>query len=152
MINTQKNGGVSPQERLISSRKAIIRFMTKGYEQPSNEQVDLDQEDYQGKRSSESAGHHWQNIKHAIKVWWQHHPAQLALDLAVPVLGKYAEKKPLQLLGIAAGAGAVIVLIRPWRLVSVTGLALTALKSSKVSALVLSLLTTRSRANTNYTD
>ena len=152
MINTQKNSGVSPQERLTSSRKAIIKFMTKGREQPSSEQVDLDEEDHQDERSSESAGHFWQNIKYTIKGWWRHHPAQLALDLAVPVLGRYAEKKPLQLLGIAAGAGAVIVLIRPWRLVSVTGLALTALKSSKVSALVLSLLTTRSRANTNYTN
>ena len=46
----------------------------------------------------------------------------------------------MQLLGIAAAAGAAVVLIRPWRLVSMTSLLLATLKSSQVSALALALL------------
>ena len=142
MTSHKKHSDLTPQERLVISRKAIVRFMAKGSEQSINdEQTDLGDENSWGKRSTQPAGSIWQNFRHILNSWWQHHPAQLALDLAIPVLGRYAEKKPLQLLGLAAGAGAAIVLIRPWRLVSVTGLLLTALKSSKVSTLVLSLLT-----------
>ena len=67
---------------------------------------------------------------------------QEALDVAKPLLGKYAEEKPFQLLGVAAAAGAAVVLLRPWRLVSLTGLTVTALKSSQFSRLLLSLLST----------
>ena len=142
MTSHKKHSDLTPQERLAISRKAIVKFMAKGSERTiNNEQANLGAEDSPGKRSTQSAGSIWQNLRHTLYSWWQHHPAQLALDLAIPVLGRYAEKKPLQLLGLAAGAGAAIVLIRPWRLVSVTGLLLTALKSSKVSTLVLSLLT-----------
>lgn len=153
MTSHKKPSNLTPQERLEISRKAIVRFMAKGREQSINDdQPHLDAQDSWGKRSTQPTGSIWQTLKHALNGWWQHHPAQLAIDLAIPVLGKYAEKKPLQLLGLAAGAGAAIVLIRPWRLVSVTGLLLTALKSSKVSTLVLSLLTNHNSGSTNFKD
>ena len=152
MISYKKHSELTPQERLEISRRAIVRFMAKGSEQETNDEHHPDNEDSWQKRSSQPTGTIWQTLKHTIHGWWQHHPAQLALDLAIPVLGKYAEKKPLQLLGLAAGAGAAIVLIRPWRLVSVTGLLLTALKSSKVSTLVLSLLTNHNGGSTNVKD
>ena len=143
MISHKKHIDLTPQERLEISRKAIVRFMAKGSDHSINDeqQPHLGDQENQEKRFSKPTGSIWQTLKHTLNDWWKYHPAQLALDLAIPVLGKYAEKKPLQLLGLAAGAGAAIVLIRPWRLVSVTGLLLTALKSSKVSTLVLSLLT-----------
>ena len=153
MTSHKKHSDLTPQEKLAISRKAIVRFMAKGSEQSiNNEHTDLGDEERWGKRSTQPAGSIWQNLRHTLHSWWQHHPAQLALDLAIPVLGKYAEKKPLQLLGLAAGAGAAIVLIRPWRLVSVTGLLLTALKSSKVSTLVLSLITNHNGGSSNFKD
>lgn len=85
----------------------------------------------------------WRMVQRALRVWWHHHPAQLALELGKPVLRKYAQEKPLQLLGMSAAAGAAIVLLKPWRLVSVTSLAMTAIKSSQVSGVLLSLLTTQ---------
>ena len=90
----------------------------------------------------------WQTVKRAVRLWWQHHPAQLAVDVAKPVLDTYAREKPLQLLGIAAGVGAAAVLVRPWRLVSVTGLFLAAVKSTEFSGLLLSLLSTKSEPAT----
>ena len=143
---------LSPAERLVLSRKAIVRFMTKGDEQFANHRhsrhpdIDLDEASTQPVNST------WLTIKNAINGWWQNHPAQLAIDLAAPVLGKYAEKKPLQLLGLAAGVGAAVVLLRPWRLVSMTGILLTTLKSSKVSSLVLSLLSTNTRSTSSSKD
>lgn len=58
------------------------------------------------------------------------------------MLGKYAKEEPLKLLGISVIAGAAIALLKPWRLISVTGLGIAALKSSQASGLLLSLLTT----------
>ena len=141
---------LSPAERLVLSRKAIVRFMTKGDEQSANHRhsrhPDIDEASIQPANST------WLTIKNAINGWWQNHPAQLAIDLAAPVLGRYAEKKPLQLLGLAAGLGAAVVLLRPWRLVSMTGILLTTLKSSKVSSLVLSLLSTNTRSTSSSKD
>ena len=69
---------------------------------------------------------------------------QVAVDIGRPFLNNYAHDKPLQLLGIAAGAGAAAVLVKPWRLVSVTGLALALFKSPKLSHSLLLLLPGRS--------
>jgi hypothetical protein len=60
----------------------------------------------------------WGILKHALGAWWHHHPVSVAFGLARPTLKHYAEEKPLQLLGIAAAAGAAAVVLRPWRLVS----------------------------------
>jgi hypothetical protein len=79
-------------------------------------------------------------LGHALKTWWRHHPAHMALELATPVLSGYARRKPLQFLGIAAAAGAVIVVARPWKLISATGLLMAVLKSSQVTGLVLSAM------------
>ena len=64
----------------------------------------------------------------------------LVIDIGRPFLNNYARDKPLQLLGIAAGSGAAAVLVKPWRLVSVTGLAVAVLRSTKLSSTLLSLL------------
>ena len=129
---------VSPQDRLAASRRAIVRYMRDG-EPPASGQQYADEPEY-GPDSPQAGAGKWQFFKHAVHSWWQHHPAQLALALGKPALSRYAEEQPLRLLGLAAGAGAAVVWIRPWRLVSLTGLLFATLKSSEVSALMLSLL------------
>ena len=46
----------------------------------------------------------------------------------------------MQFLGIAAAIGAVVVIARPWRLISITGLLLAIAKSSQLSTVLLSAL------------
>ena len=132
----------TPQDRLATSRKAIIRHMTADDEAYARRSCEAGSAKALDDGTSNHASSTWQTIRRAACAWWYHHPAHLALDLARPVLGKYAEEKPLQLLGSAAGVGAAVALVRPWRLVPITGLALAALKSSEVSGLLLSLLST----------
>lgn len=79
-------------------------------------------------------------LGHAVRAWWRHHPAHMALELATPALSGYARRKPVQFLGIAAAAGAVILIARPWKLISATGLLMAVLKSSQVSGLILSAM------------
>jgi hypothetical protein len=127
----------TPQERLASSRKAIVRHMSR------DRQSD-DEEESHGPRSDANSAHAeggtWGFVKHALGAWWQNHPVSAAFSLARPVLGQYAREKPLQLLGIAAVAGAAAVAFKPWRLVSLGGVLLAALRSSEISGTLLSML------------
>ena len=134
----------TPQERLASSRKAIVRHMNRDAHS-HDEQGDDTGAGYDGDGDAGSfEGGTWGILKHALGAWWHHHPVSMAFGLAKPTLQHYAEEKPLQLLGIAAAAGAATVLIRPWRLVSVGSLLLAAFKSSEISGALLSMLSNAS--------
>lgn len=79
-------------------------------------------------------------IKRVASGWWRHHPASMGLELATPILAEYAGRKPVQFLAMAAVAGAVLMVARPWRLISATGLMVALLKSSQLSSLVMSAM------------
>lgn len=129
----------TPQERLASSRKAIVRHM-------SREKLDHEENPGNPEAGPEDDPAHfldrgtWGVLKHALGSWWRHHPVSVAVDIARPMIDRYAEEKPLQLLGIAAAAGAAAVVLRPWRLVSLGGLLLAALKTSELPGTLLSML------------
>lgn len=126
----------SSSQRLEHSRQAIVNYMAY------NDAADHGPAG--GHAGSEAAmegsAGSWDLIRQVAGSWWRGHPVHLALDIARPLLQTYAEKKPLQLMGIAAGLGAAAVLLRPWRLMSLTGLAAALLKSSERSAVLQSLL------------
>lgn len=79
--------------------------------------------------------------------WWRRHPANAVVQLARPVLGRYARQKPAKLVAIAAGTGALLVLIKPWRLLSATALIAAVLKTSDVADMVTSLVHNDNNAN-----
>jgi len=72
--------------------------------------------------------------------WWRRHPANAMVQLAQPLLQRYARKQPGKLIAIAAGTGAVLMLVKPWRLLSVTALAAAVLKTSDVADMVTTLM------------
>ncbi len=80
------------------------------------------------------------HLKRVGSAWWRSHPANLGLELATPVLSNYAGRKPGQFLAIAAAIGAVAMVIRPWRLISVTGLVVALVKSSQLSGVIMSAM------------
>ena len=79
-------------------------------------------------------------LGYAAGTWWRHHPAHMVVELATPAVSNYARRKPFPYLGMAAAAGALFVLARPWKLISLTGILIALLKSSQVSSLVMSAL------------
>lgn len=83
-----------------------------------------------------------EKAREALDNWWRYHPAHMAVDIARPALTSYARRKPVQYLGIAAAAGAVVLLLRPWKLISVTGVLVALVKSPQVAGLVMSALST----------
>lgn len=78
--------------------------------------------------------------RRAVSTWWRRHPANLGLQVATPMLSAIAGRHPALYLGTAAVIGAVIVVARPWRLMSVTGLAIAILKSGQLSGMVASAM------------
>ncbi|HWI82874.1 hypothetical protein [Ramlibacter sp.] len=93
-----------------------------------------------GESRHRSAGGWLGHLRHVVRTWWRHHPASMGLELVTPVLSNYASRKPVQYLGIAAAVGAVVMLARPWRLISVTGLVVAIVKSSQLSSVVMSAM------------
>ena len=75
-----------------------------------------------------------------LQRWWRRHPAHAAGQLARPVLEHYARKQPAKLMAIAAATGAALVLVRPWRLLSVTAVLAAVLKTSDVADVVNTLM------------
>ncbi len=131
------NTALSPRERLDNSRQAIVRQM--GHDTATT--VERGGSDTEIDASAST----WSLVKQTATSWWHGHPASLALDFAQPRMQRFAQEQPLKLLAIAAGIGAATVFLRPWRLISLTGLVFAALKSSEVAGLASSLLASGTR-------
>lgn len=137
------NTDFSPQQRLANSRQTIVRHMAGG----------TLPEDSSGISPYTDVGEHqngigtWDLVKQAGAIWWHDHPAHTALDVAKPLVRNYAEKEPFKLLGISAGIGAAVVVARPWRLISLTGLLLATLKSPELSGVMRSVRSSHPKAD-----
>jgi hypothetical protein len=106
------------------------------------EQGEQGEQDWAQAEASDGPARWFASIKRAALAWWRSHPARLGVQLATPVLSGYAKRKPAQFLGIAAAVGAIVIVTRPWRLISMTGLVATLLKSSQLSSVIMSAMST----------
>jgi ElaB/YqjD/DUF883 family membrane-anchored ribosome-binding protein len=138
MPTTPSENRPTPEQRLAANRERLVSYMTLGHEASSHQDAPL------GDRSRDPAvprkNAALQTLLHTVKAWWTHHPAKMALEIAEPVLNKFAKDKPYQMLGIAAVVGAATVLVRPWRVVSFTSLLLATIKSTGLGNVVLALV------------
>lgn len=139
---------MTPAEKLDRSRLALIESMA-GRERPSGAgaagQDAFDDEQREDDARAEGAGLFGRNrwlggITSVARAWWSHHPAHLAVEMATPALGSYMLKRPFQVLAVSAGVGALLVVTRPWRLLSLTTLVVAVVKSSQLSGVVMSAL------------
>ena len=129
----------SPQERLAITRKAIVRHMNRDHRVDSS-----DGDSSQGGGNVQSRVG-WlgalDNARHAALIWWHRHPASAILQLARPLLSDYAGSHPFKLLGVSAVVGSAIVVVKPWRMMSVGNWLVAAVKSSGLTGAVITLLT-----------
>ena len=148
---------LTPQQRLATSRRAIVQSMHWDRQEhrsddmsdsSSTHTADYGDETFEGGANSprsarlRSSGLNglWRTVRRTASTWWQSHPAHLALDVVHPMIEKYAQANPLKLIGVAATVGAVVVIAKPWRLISVTGLVVAAFRSTQMSSLIASVL------------
>ena len=97
--------------------------------------------------ASGSSGFEWSSLIAAgLSSWWHDHPARAGASLLKSATQEYARKKPLQVVTIAAIAGAAVVLLKPWRLVSATALMLSLFRSSNFTGMATSVLETAAKS------
>lgn len=144
---------LTPQERLALSRRALVNQLRGG--KPDSAQTDgfgraynanLDNEVHGGRPPRPGVLDRFAWTSMAKKVgqrWWRRHPANTVGQLAQPLLQHYARDQPLRLVTIAAAVGAVAVLVKPWRLLSVTAVLAALMKTSDLADVVNTLMHAR---------
>ena len=138
------------QDRLALTRRAILeqiqRRHPRRHTRAAAEAADWEEhaeapaQESARERSLGRLGERFAGFRRAVGAWWRHHPAHMGLELATPVLSRYAARKPVRYVAIASAAGAVVMVTRPWRLISATGLVMALIKSSQLSSMVMSAL------------
>ncbi|HVZ42467.1 MAG TPA: hypothetical protein VHA82_01555 [Ramlibacter sp.] len=132
-------------QRLAQSRRVLMEQMARRErrhdprETPPRAEFAGEHFDSRARAPARGAG--WiARARHAASVWWRHHPAHMAVEVATPLLAAYGRRKPAQLVGLCALAGAALMFARPWRLVSLTTVAFALLKSTHLPGIVMSAL------------
>lgn len=130
-------------ERLARSRQAIVEHIARRERR-------YDPREEGGRRAAAGGGGDWkepargagmfERARQAAGIWWRHHPAHMAVEVATPLLASYAQRKPAQFIGIAVLAGAALTLARPWRLISLTTLLVAAVKATHLPSVLMSAM------------
>ncbi|MDQ7972706.1 MAG: hypothetical protein REJ24_09080 [Rhodocyclaceae bacterium] len=129
-----------PQERLAASRAALLAELS-GDASPPVEPPSIDAHRLPSKPVGWAAAVPWWPLgRRVAERWWRRHPANAVLQLARPALERRAREQPAQLMLAAAATGAVLVVARPWRLLSATALLAMVLKTSDVADVVTTLM------------
>lgn len=127
---------LSLQQRLAISREALVSQL-HGRSAPLDERSQPEELP----RNPAAIQFGWSGVAmNVARRWWRRHPANAVGQLARPLLERYAREEPAKLVAAAAATGALIVLAKPWRLLSVTAVVAAALKTSDVADLVNTLM------------
>lgn len=162
-MNSDERSSLTPQQRLALSRRALVRQLNGDADAANDDaqpRAERDREledelEYAFDDPSAAAPRrkrHPQNPRRGrnnvwlsmgrgvVERWWRRHPAHAIGQLARPLLEHYARKEPAKLMAAAAATGAVLVLVKPWRLLSTTAVLAAVLKTSDVADLVNTLM------------
>lgn len=133
--DTLLDQALTPQQRLERTRQALAEQLARRSRHRNTHSAALAADQATPVRGFAA------RARRAARVWWHDHPVHDAVDFARPALQDYARHKPLQLVGIAVGTGAALTLLKSWRLLSLTGVALTLLKTSDLKGVAKTLAT-----------
>jgi len=129
---------LTPQQRLALSRRALVAQLN-GHPQPHGDDLDLSA--FPSSTSSPFDRFAWRTVaRGVVRRWWRRHPANAVGQVARPLLERYAREEPAKLVGAAAAAGALVVLVKPWRLLSITAVLAAVVKTSDVADMVTTLM------------
>jgi hypothetical protein len=129
-------------DKLARTRKAILDQVARRQRRhdPREEAATAFDEPGDNAARDEPGAAWFGHMGRALQTWWRYHPAHMAGELAAPLMRSYARRKPWQLVGISVAAGAALTFARPWKLLSLTTLAVAVLKSSQLSSLLMAAL------------
>lgn len=134
---------LTPQQRLALSRRALV-VQLQGHRSEAEEH---DLYALPGappelpKRTGAFDQFAWSSVaRGVVRRWWRRHPANAIGQVARPLLERYAREEPAKLVGAAAATGALAVLVKPWRLLSITAVIAAVIKTSDVADMVTTLM------------
>lgn len=138
----------SAGDRLARTRLALIEHVHRKERKPARaraQEARGEHEDGEQWQAAEAAaasggGGWFSRLGRAARSYWRHHPARVGVQMATPLLSQFARRKPLAYVGLAAAAGAIFMVARPWRLISVTGVLVALAKSPQLAGVVMSAM------------
>jgi len=130
------------QPNIEDTRRELLNFLARQKEPEQRASEETSQTSrHKAAASRTPDGFSWSSLVEAgLLSWWHDHPARAGAMLVKSATEDYARQKPLQVVTVAAIAGAAFVLFKPWRLVSTSALALTLLRSSNFTGIATSVL------------
>lgn len=130
---------------IAKTRRELFNYLSEP-QAPNSGNAETSQQRAAAKSESAS-GLHWSSlVQSGLTSWWHDHPARAGACLLKSATEEYARKKPMQVVTIAAVAGAATVLFKPWRLVSATALLLSLLRTSNFTGIATSVLATAAQS------
>ena len=141
---------LNEQPNIANTRRELLNFLAQQTDQKHRAESGAAGRK-QARRSNASSeapdAFKWSSLVEAgLSSWWHDHPARAGAMLVKSATEDYARQKPLQVVTIAAIAGAAIVLLKPWRAISATALALTLFRSSNFTGMATSVLETAAKS------
>ncbi|MBC7436420.1 MAG: hypothetical protein H7332_10165 [Bdellovibrionales bacterium] len=138
---------LTPLQRLARSREAIARelggdvsdYASRDDLGPEWGQASSDSPERKMKAKGKARGGWWPVLTSMADAWWRRHPLNAVTHMARPVLESFARQEPVKLLGIAVLVGVVVVVFRPWRLLT-TGALVAVLRPSEITGFAMSMM------------
>lgn len=134
---------INDQPKIEDTRRELLNFLAR--QNAPEERTAANAETSKNLRSKEphhgNDGFSWSSlVEAALTSWWHDHPARAGAMLVKSATEDLTRQKPLQVVTVAAIAGAAFVLFKPWRWVSTSALALTLFRSSNFTGIATSVL------------
>ncbi len=130
------------------TRRELLNFLARERAaERAAEQTTASRGRGRGKPASSTPGFDWSSLLGVgVSSWWHEHPARAVALLLQSAISEYARRKPIQVVAVAAVAGAALVLVRPWRMISATALLLSLLRSSNFTGMATSVIENAARS------
>jgi len=136
----------TPQERLAMSRHALVQHLRQEHLpgrrralRPRDRTGDATTYFVEAATAHPAAG--WLKLGQRLAGhWWRRHPLHAAGQLARPLLERAAHERPVALMVAAAATGGVLVLTRPWRLLTVSAAIAALFKTSELAGVINTLM------------
>ena len=152
MATSELLNELTPQQRLAISRRALVRQLRGDGVEPATARADADASSDPRDGSANGPNlfadllqrtSYTAVARNLTERWWSRHPVNAAVQLARPILDTCARDQPVKLMAASAAAGALLVLLKPWKLLSITAMLAAVFKTSDVADLVTTLMQSR---------
>ncbi|MET3498259.1 hypothetical protein [Variovorax boronicumulans] len=123
---------LTPKQRLAASRAALLVAM--GYKPVGTVPRTFEQADERVEKRATVLDRAESRIgRSVVGRWWRRSHLSTVAEIGHPFLQNYAASHPVKLVAYAAGTGSLIVLVRPWRLLSLGMVAGLLMRSTDIS-------------------